>query len=199
MKRITLLAVSFVFAVVFAVSAFAQAGVQPGVGKIGWLDTSAFSDEKAGVTKYLAALKALDAEMKPRVTELTGIQTRLQTIADDLQKLQSVPGGIADPKAAQAKQEEGQKLQRDFEYNKKDYDAAVEKRSGELLGPISNDILKAVQDFAKMKGYTAVLDIAKLDQAGVILALDQTANITKDFIIYYNARPPTTATTAAPR
>ena len=199
MKRITLLAVSFVFAAVFAVSTFAQAGAQPSATKIGWLDTGTFADEKEGVTRYVAGLKALDAEMKPKVIALQTIQAKLKTISDDLAKMQANPNVPVDQKAAQAKQDEGQKLQRDFDHDKKDYDAAVERRSGEVLGPISNDISKAIQDYAKAKGYAVVLDINALAQQNAILALDATANITKDFITYYNARPATTATTVAPK
>ena len=199
MKRISLLAVSFILAAVMAVSAFAQAGAQPGAGKIGWLDTGAFADEKEGITKYLGALKQIDAEMKPRVTELQAIQAKLKTISDDLNKMQSNPAIPIDQKAFAAKQDEGQQLQRTGEFKKKELDAAVEKRSNEVLGPITADILKAVQEYAKQKGYAVVLDIAMLDQAHAILALDPSADITKDFITYYNARPATTATTSAPR
>jgi Skp family chaperone for outer membrane proteins len=197
MKKISLLAVSFVFAAVFAVSAFGQTA-QP--GKIGWIDTGMFADDKEGVTRYNNALKALDAEMKPRVTDLQGIQAKLKTISDDLAKMQGPPGVVPfDPKTAQAKQEEGQRLQREFEFKKKEYDAAVEAGSNRVLGPVSADISKAIQEFAKQKGYSAILDIVKLDQAGIILALDQTVNVTKEFIAFYNARPASTATTAAPR
>ena len=200
MKRFTLLTVSFVFAALFAVSTFAQAGAVPAASKIGWLDTGAFADEKEGVTKYIAGLKALDGEMKPRVTELTTLQTRLKTIADELTKIQNSPANVPiDQKAAQAKQDEGQRLQREFDFRKKEYDAAVEKRSGEVLGPVSADISKAIQDYAKLKGFAVVLDINALAQQNAILALDATANITKDFIVYYNARPATTATAATPK
>ena len=195
MKKISLLAVSFIFVAFLAVSSFAQAGA----GKIGWIETAAFGDEKEGATKYINALKALDAEMKPRVTELQGIQTRLKTISDDLAKMQSNPAIPVEPKVAAAKQEEGQKLQREFEFKKKEYDAALETASGRTLGPVSADISKAIQEYAKAKGYSVILDISALAQANVILALDGTANVTKDFVIYYNARPAGTATTAAPK
>ena len=195
MKKISLLAVSFIFVAAFAVSSWAQ----PGAGKIGWIETAAFGDDKEGVTKYIAALKALDGEMKPRVTQLQGIQTRLKTISDDLTKMQSNPAIPVDPKVAAAKQDEGQKLQREFEFNKKEYDAAVEKRSGEVLGPVSADISKAIQEFAKAKGYSVILDITALAQANVILALDGSSNVTKEFVTYYNARPAGTASTATPK
>ena len=112
---------------------------------------------------------------------------------------QSNPAIPVDPKVAAAKQDEGQKLQREFEFNKKEYDAAVEKRSGEVLGPVSADISKAIQEFAKAKGYSVILDITALAQANVILALDGSSNVTKEFVTYYNARPAGTASTATPK
>jgi outer membrane protein len=199
MKRISLLAASFVLSVIAVGSAFSQAPAQTG-GKIGWLDTGAFADEKAGgITKYINALKALELEMKPRVTELQGIQTKMKTISDDLTKMQSNPAIPIDQKAFAAKQEEGQRLQREGEFKKKEYDASLESRSQALLGPIQNDISKAIQEYAKARGYTVILDIDKLGQAGIILALDGTADVTKDFVTFYNARPGSTATTATPK
>lgn len=186
----------------FSVSAFGQVATPAsGSGKIGWINTAEFSDDKAGVTKYNNALKALEAEMKPRVTELTTMQNKLRTISEELQKMTSNPAVPVNQQAAQAKQEEGQRIQREMEFKKKEYDAAMAKRGNELLGPIQNDLLKAIGDYAKAKGYAVVLDIAALanDNMNAILALDPTANITKDFITFYNARPATTATTATPR
>ena len=195
MKRLFTFALTAVFTVLLAAAAFGQAAPAT---KIGWIDTGAFADEKEGVTKYINALKALDTEMRPKVTELTNIQNRVKAIADDLNK--PVPANVpVDQKAIAAKQEEGQKLQRDFEYKKKEYDAQVEKRSAEVLGPVSADISKAIQEFAKQKGYAVVLDIAALANANAILALDPASNITKEFVTFYNARPAATATAATPK
>lgn len=200
MKRISTVAVSFVFAAIFAVSAFAQGPAQPAATKIGWIDTGMFAEEKDGVTKYKTAIGTLDAQMKPQIVELQGLQTKIQAVLKEIDSLSKTPAGVPINNAAiQSKQEEGRKLQLDLEYKKKAYDAALEVNQGKVLGPVSADISRAIQDFAKQRGYAVILDIDKLGQAGVILALDQTANITKEFITYYNARPATTATTAVPR
>jgi Skp family chaperone for outer membrane proteins len=197
MKRISTVAVSFIFAAIFAVSAFGQAAAP--AGKIGWIDTGMFADEKEGVVKYNNAIKALDTEMRPTVTSLQGLQTKIQNIAEEIRKMTSNPAVPINQHAVALKQEEGQKLQRDFEYQKKDYDARLEKRSSDILGPVSADISRAIQDYAKQKGYAVVLDIAALANNGAILALDASANITKDFITFYNARPATTATNTTPK
>ena len=200
MRRTSLLAVSFILAALFAGSALAQAGAaQPGVARIGWINTGAFGDEKDGVIKYINAVKALQAEMKPRLTELQTLDAKIKTIADELQKMQSNPAIPVKQETAVAKQEEGQRMQRELEFKKKEYDAAVDDRSSKILGPVSSDINKAIQDYAKQKGYGVILDIAALANAGAVLAFDPSADITKEFITYFNARPATTATTAVPK
>lgn len=196
MKRFSLFAVAAVFAAVFAVSASAQTAAAT---KIGWIDTGAFADAKEGITKYLNAYKALETEARPKLQELTGIETKIRTIASDLQKMQANTAVPIDQKTAAAKQDEGQRLQREYEFKKKEYDAFLEKRGGEILGPVNQDIGKAIQEFGKQKGYAAIFDIDKLAQAGAILMLEPTANITKEFVTFYNARPAGAATAAVPR
>jgi hypothetical protein len=44
-----------------------------------------------------------------------------------------------------------------------------------------------------------ILDAAKLEQGQLVLALNPTkADVTKEFILFYNARPATSASTAKP-
>ena len=77
----------------------------------------------------------------------------------------------------------------------------VQKRSAEVLGPIQSDIFKALQEWAKTKGYIAILDLAALanDNINAIVAFDRSADITKEFVTFYNLRPAPTATTAVPK
>jgi Skp family chaperone for outer membrane proteins len=194
MKKFGSIAAAFAFVVMLGTAALAQAPA----GKLGWVDTGAFGDEKEGIVKYVNAYKALATEVKPRETELVNIQTKIQTIAADLQKAPA-PGVPVDEKSLIAKRDEGERLARELEFKKKEYDAFVQRRGGEVLGPINADIGKALSDFGKQKGYVAIFDIDKLAQAGAILHLDTTANITKEFIIFYNARPAGAATASAPK
>jgi Skp family chaperone for outer membrane proteins len=116
--------------------------------------------------------------------------------------MQSNPAVPVNASAVAAKQDEGEKLQRDFEYKQKDAQAAYAKRRAELAGPIFDQIGKALDEYAKQKGYTVIIDISALGQQNApspILLLDPSVNITKDFITYFNSRPATTATTAAPK
>lgn len=207
MKRFYTFALTLVFAAVFAVTAFAQAGAQPTTPaptKIGWIDTGDFAgtDEKGtgGVTKYVAAMKSLDLEFQPRITELQNLDKKIKDIAAELQKMQQANATVpVNPATISSKQEEGQKLQRELEFKQKDAEAALQARRNTVLAPITQDIGKAIQDYAKSKGYAVVLDIAALANANALLALDPAANVTKDFITFYNARPATAATAATPR
>jgi len=202
MKRVSLLALGLVFAAAFAVTASAQpAGVPaqtavPTPGKIVWLDSAAFGDDKEGIQKYIQAQKSLETEMKPLADALKGIQTQLQTLQTEIENLQKQ--GTTNPaanqqalaKQIQDKSDQGQALQREFEFKQKDAQARFAKRQGEVLGPIQQQIAMSLKDYAKTKGFTVVLDIAVMagDQQtpSSILYLDPSADVTKDFITYFN-------------
>ncbi|MEQ1645765.1 MAG: OmpH family outer membrane protein, partial [Pyrinomonadaceae bacterium] len=186
MKKVTTLAVSFIFAALFAVSAFGQVPAAP--AKIGWINTAAFGgDDKGlnGITKYVGALKQLESEFKPRVTELQTLDGKIKALATELENMQKNTAVPVNQQTVLQKQEEGQKLQRELEFKQKDAEAAVAARRNALLGPIMGDIDKALQEFSKQKGYGVVLDVAALANANAILVLDPTADITKEFIAYF--------------
>lgn len=197
MKKFSLLALSVFFVSMAAISAFAQ----PGAGKIGWISMGAFDDDKLGIKKLVNAGNAIDLEFKPRVSELQSLAVRINTLKDELGKMNAASQNPAipfDPKAAAAKQEEVDRLTREGEFKQKELQAAIDKRKEALIGPIMDDIGKAMDEYAKQKGFAVILDPSKLFQAGVLLSFDQTVDTTKDFITFYNARPGTTAGTTAP-
>lgn len=205
MKRVSLFITSLVFAAVFVVSSFAQNGgaAQPASPvKIGIINTYAFGEEKTGITKYINALKAINTEFAPAQTELDTMGTKLNNLAKEIQVFrdQAASGKVPiDEKTVQAKVDEAEKLQRDIKFKQEDAKARYEKRQQAVIGPVMQDIGKALQDFAKQKGFTLLLDIAK-DEVGLVLAVgDDKIDVTKDFIAFYNTRPATTATTATPR
>lgn len=198
MKNIGLFAAAVLLMVFCGTFANAQPSA-PAPTKIGWIDTGAFGDDKDGILKYINAYKALANEAKPRETELVGIQTKIQNLSKELQSMQQNTAVPIDEKAALAKKDEGERLTRELEFKKKEYDAFVQKRGGEILGPVNQDIGKAIGEFGKQKGYLAIFDIDKLAQAGAILHLETSANVTKEFITFYNARQPGAATAATPK
>lgn len=195
MKTFRSIAAIFVFSALFAVSAFAQTAATP---KIGFVNTYAFGDDKAGITKYINANKTLETEFTPVNNELKTMATKYQTLQKDFENLRDAaqkPNSPVKVETVQAKADELDKLGREIKFKQEDAKAQFERRQAALLGPVQQDIMKAMQDFAKQKGYSVILDAAKLDEAGIILAWDPSADVTKEFVTFFNARPATTATT----
>lgn len=192
MKTFRLVAVSAFLAAIFAVSAFAQATGS----KIGLIDTRFFEDEKAGITKYVAAMNSLDTEFKPLGTELQTLGTNIQALQKELQGYQDIvaKGGKVPIAEAdiQKKLESLDKMQREYKFKEEDAKARYQRREAVVMGPIRQDIGNAIQEFTKKNGYLLILDPSK-DQTGIILGLDDAADVTKQFIVFYNARPATTA------
>jgi Skp family chaperone for outer membrane proteins len=200
MKTFRSIAASLFFAALFTVSAFAQTPTQPATtGRIVTINTSVFEDSKAGISKYITAMNALDNEFKPAFAELQTMNTRLQTLQkqyNDLATEAQKPNSPIKPEALQAKLDEIQNLQVEFKRRQEDLKIKVERREAIVLDPVRNDIMKAIQEFTKQKGYGLVLDAAKLGNAGIILGWDEAkVDVTKEFVLFYNARPATTAVT----
>ncbi len=163
--------------------------------KIAFVDTEAFADEKAGITRLVNAMLSIQRELKPKVDELQAIQTKAGQLAKDIDTLSK--SAVVDQKSIQAKQDDGEKLQREFKYKKEDYDALSQKRYREVVGPVSADIGKELDAFAGQRGITMILDISKLMPA--ILTAKQEMDMTATFIAYYNAKNPATAAVTTPR
>jgi Skp family chaperone for outer membrane proteins len=202
MKRFSFIAASLVFAAAAAVTASAQTPATPAQpAKIVVINSAQFAT-KDGIVKYAKALEALNLEFQPAEKEIRDMGTKLQSLATEIEnarKTQANPQIPFKPETIQAKVDEAQNLELRIKRAQEDGKAKLEKREAQVLEPIMADIMKGLDEFAKQKGYALILDAAKLVNAGVILALDAPkVDVTKEFITFYNARPATTATTAAP-
>ncbi len=197
MKTFRFIIVGFIFTTVFTMAAFAQA--QP-AAKIALIDTEAFYDQKEGITRITNAYRTLETEFRTSTTDLENGVKRFQALQGEIQVLQTrandpnnkVP---IDRNAAQAKLAEADKLQRELKFKEEELKAQYERREAAVIGPITQDIGKALTDFAKQKGYTVVLDVGKLFQAQIILYWQEGTEITKEFVQFYNTRPAGSATT----
>ena len=194
MKRISVIAVLLVFAAVFAVSASAQAPAA--APKMAVINTAAF-DGKDGITRYNNAMDSLDKEFGPIQTKLQGYVTRLNALRGEIEKLQKPPANVPiDQNALNAKALEYENLGKQAKREEEDAKVNFERRQASVMGPVLQDIGKAMQDYANQKGYDLILDVAKLDAANLILAYNPAkVDVTKDFITFYNARPAGAATT----
>ncbi len=198
MKRFSTVAVSLVFAAIFAVSASAQTGVL----KVVVINTLAF-DGKDGIVKYTNAMTALDKEVAPLEAELQGLTTKYTNLGKELQALQTqiAAGKVpVDQSSAQAKAEEYASLELTIKRKQEDGKKMYERRQAAVMAPLLQDIGKAMQDFSTAKGYDLILDASKMDQAQLLLAFNPVkVDVTKEFITYYNALPARTASTTTPK
>jgi Skp family chaperone for outer membrane proteins len=203
MKTLRLLTAVIFIAAMFAVSTFAQTGGS----KIAVINTLAFDSTKPGegITKYVAGMNTLEAEFKTSTTEIQTMGSKYQALGEEIKKLQAqandpnnkVPINQA---AFQGKVDEYTKLERDIKFKQEDVKARYQSRYNAVMGPIMQDIGKGIQEFAKQKGFSLILDGAKLDEAGLVLGIgDDKVDATKDFITFFNARPAGTATTGTPK
>ena len=192
MKTIRLIAAVLFVAAFSALSTFAQtAAVPAGTVKIAVIDTGAFGAEQ-GIAKYISAAKQLDTEFQPRRSELQTMNTQLQGLAKEVETLRAQiqqPNSPVKPETLEQKADQAQKLQRDMQYKQQEAEAAYQKRSAAVMGPIVSDIMKSVQDFANQKGYAMVFDLNKMAQDGSLIALSKTIDATDEFIAFYNKRP----------
>ncbi len=154
--------------------------------RIGVINSAEFADQKDGIARYVSTLKSLNDEFASARSELTTMNTKLQTISKDIETARKAPNPQST--VINAKIEEGEKLTRDIKFKAEDAKARYQSREQALLGPITQDIYKALQEFSKQKGYSLIFDVAK-DTTGVLAALgDEKALVTKDFIAFYNAK-----------
>ncbi len=190
-SRLTILAL--VFTTFLSISAMAQA---PGSGRSVFVNTEVFYDDKAGITKLVTATKQIETEFAARLKELRDGPAKLEAINRELENLTKLPPAQFNQTAYSAKREEGEILQRDLTYKKEDLERAIAKRRDQVVGPISRDIGKAIDEFGLKNGYVAILDLAKMGESGALLFLTPASDVTKEFIQFFNTRP---ATAAAPK
>jgi len=189
--------------VFFASSAYSQTPTTSATTRIAVINTLAFDDEKEGILKYVNALNALEKEFQPARNELQTMASRLETLTKEYNTLleeANKPNSPISPQTLQTKREEIERLQREAKFKQDDANARYQSRYNAVVGPILQDIMKAMQEYAKQKGYALIFDAAKLDETNLILAVgDEKIDVTKDFIRFYNSRPGSTATTTTPK
>jgi len=79
--------------------------------KIALVDTDAFLDEKAGITRLVAAAKKVESEFQPRRTELTNLQQQIDKATADLQQA----GPVQDPKVSAQQQDKIDQMKKDLQ------------------------------------------------------------------------------------
>jgi Skp family chaperone for outer membrane proteins len=169
----------------------AASSAQIGDSKVAVIFTDAFLDQKNGITKINVLANNLDREFAQRRTELQGLQSRAQALNDEINKLQQAAGGTGpvDPKTVQQKLDQLDAMKKELQRKAEDYQAALQKRQQEVLGPLQEDIGRALETYAKARGISVLIDASRVP---LIYAADN-LDITRAFIADYNSKNPATA------
>ena len=161
-------------------------------GKIAIIDSDAFSDQKGGIQRLVAAFQTVEREFKPRRDELQTMRTRYEGLVKQANDTKTV----ADQKSLASLADQAETLKKDIERRQEDGQRALEKRVGELTGPIFEDVGKALQAFAGSRGITLVFDVSKTGNA--MMVVNNAVDITDAFVADYNQRNPASTASAAP-
>jgi Skp family chaperone for outer membrane proteins len=154
------------------------------------IDSSAFSDEKAGIARVMNAMKTIEAKFQPLRTELRGMRDRLNTMRADIEKKRS----IQDARMTAQQTEEADRLEIQIKRKAEDAQASYQKESLASLEPLQKDIGTALIAYSQAKGISLVIDVNRVPVVYAAASLD----ITRDFIADYNRTHPATGG-AAPR
>jgi Skp family chaperone for outer membrane proteins len=155
---------------------------------IGVIDSSAFSDSKAGINRVMNGMKQLDTKFQPLRAEIRGMRERLNTMREDIQKKRA----IQDAQTTARQADEAERLEVQIKRKAEDAQASYQKESLAILEPLQKDIADALNTYAQAKGITLVLDANRVP----IIYAAPTLDITRDFIADYNRTHPVGA--AAP-
>ncbi|MDX6531832.1 MAG: outer membrane protein [Blastocatellia bacterium] len=167
-----------------------QTGAVPET-KIALVNTDEFADEKTGISRLVTAMKRVDGEFQPRRTELQTLQTQIEKATADLAKAQP----LQDAKVSQVQNDKIEGMKTEFKRKGEDAQAAYQKRLQDVLGPVYDEIGKALDAYAKAHGITLILDVTKIQ--GIVSAADS-LDITRPFIIEFNSKNPATASLTTP-
>jgi outer membrane protein len=168
----------------------AQASAAIPESKLALVYSEAFFDAKTGISRFAAVAGTLNREFQPRKTELQTLQTKIETLADDIQKTASV----ADPKTLQTKQDQLDQMKKDFQRKGEDAQVAYDRRKKEVFEPLQIDIGKALEVYAKAHNINVIIDGSAVPLVYAADALD----ITRAFINDYNSKNPATAAVTTP-
>ena len=156
--------------------------------RIALIDTQAFADEKRGIYRYVDAVKSIQPQFAAPKQELLNLQNRLNGLVEEIRKLRAAPQ--PDQRLIQSKQEEGTRLQQDFNTKQQRFAEDFDKKLQEATGPVSELIGKALDEFARARSITMTLDLSKLLPA--MLTALPAVDVTDAFIADFNRKNPRT-------
>ncbi|HVS82380.1 MAG TPA: OmpH family outer membrane protein [Pyrinomonadaceae bacterium] len=160
--------------------------------KIALVNSDDFNDPKTGIVRLVNAMNRVEKEFEAKKVELQTLQQQIDKATADLAKV----GPMQSAQINQQQQDKIDQMKKDFQRKGEDAQASYQKRLQEVLGPVFDEIGKALDAYAKAHGITLVLDVTKVQ--GIVSASDS-LDITKAFITEFNSKNPATAAVTPPK
>jgi len=173
----------------FAILAQTQTRPAPPPANIAIIDSSEFSDEKAGIARVRVAMQQIATKFDPLTAELRTMRERLNTMRSDIQKKSQ----IQDANMTAQQTDEANRLEIQIKRKTEDAQTSYQKESAAVLNTLQSDIGNALTAYAQSRGITLLIDANRVPIFYAAASLD----ITKDFINEYNRTHPA-APAAAP-
>jgi Skp family chaperone for outer membrane proteins len=184
--RITIAVAAFA---AFTILAQTQTRPAPTPTTVAVIDSSAFSDEKAGIARVMVAMQGIETKFTPLRNELRGMRERLASLRAEIQNKRLVQ----DPKITAQQTDTADRLEVEIKRKAEDAQTSYQKESLALLDPLQRDIGTALTAYAQSKGITLLIDSNRVP----IVYAAQQLDITKEFIADYNRTHPAGAAPAA--
>jgi Skp family chaperone for outer membrane proteins len=169
---------------VAAAPAAVAKAVEP--ARVACVNSGAFLAQEGGIKVLVRAAQGLDLEFSGTQSELSLLNEKLRTLVGELQKLAADP--VANAKAIEAKQQDGQKLQQELQQKQQAAQATYQQRQQETFGPLMQAVGADLQAFAKERNFSLLLDLSKLGES--VLFMKPDLDVTEEFIARYNKANP---------
>ncbi|MEK6478972.1 OmpH family outer membrane protein [Catalinimonas sp. 4WD22] len=124
--------------------------------------TSVFAQTKIGfaevnyILNQLPETQTVDTQLREFETQLTSeMQTMTQQFQQDVQAYESSAGTMTE-EAKAAKEQELQALQQQIQQKQQEAQQKLQQRYTELLGPVRDKVMDAIEKVAEANGYTHV-------------------------------------------
>lgn len=163
----------FIFAVFLCVSSFAQ-------NKIAVVNGYLFYNEKLGIKKLTKMVSFLDTQHNGCTYSCGPLRREIVKLTGEIEQLKALGKSVADKtlELSNVEKELENIMEKDRSHSKKLYSIFVE--------PIEKQIKDKLKLFEKEKGYLKILDLSDDKTADGILYIDESIDITDEFIKFCN-------------
>jgi outer membrane protein len=149
---------------------------------------SAAETLKVGIVDLLKALNESESGKRAK-TDLESLikskQSSIEEKGKNIEKLRTEfekQAAIISPEAKKAKEDELERLIRDYQRIVADSQAEVKKKEGELTGEILKDLRETINKIAQEEGFALILEHAE----GLVLYANKSLDLTDKVIKRYN-------------